>query len=84
MQKQEIKLFFYYSQLDWRHPDYFPRGRTGTTAGRPESGEWFKYIDYMDGQLKELPTITARSAAFGSTGCGTGRRPNGDSSKRTS
>ena len=55
-QKQGIKLFFYYSQLDWRHPDYFPRGRTGLTAGRAESGEWFKYIDYMDGQLKELLT----------------------------
>jgi alpha-L-fucosidase len=54
--KQGIKLFFYYSQLDWRHPDYFPRGRTGLTAGREESGEWFKYIDYMDGQLKELLT----------------------------
>jgi alpha-L-fucosidase len=55
-QKQGIKLFFYYSQLDWHHLDYFPRGRTGTTANRPESGEWFKYIDYMDGQLKELLT----------------------------
>ncbi|HEU0179884.1 MAG TPA: alpha-L-fucosidase [Blastocatellia bacterium] len=54
--KQGIKLFFYYSQLDWHHPDYFPRGRTGLTAGRPEGGEWFKYIDYMDGQLKELLT----------------------------
>ncbi|HKQ80115.1 MAG TPA: alpha-L-fucosidase [Blastocatellia bacterium] len=55
-QKQGIKLFFYYSQLDWHHPDYFPRGRTGLTAGRAESGEWFKYIDYMDEQLKELLT----------------------------
>jgi alpha-L-fucosidase len=55
-QKQGIKLFFYYSQLDWHHPDYYPRGRTGLTAGRPESGEWSKYIDYMDGQLKELLT----------------------------
>lgn len=55
-QKQGIKLFFYYSQLDWRHTDYFPRGRTGRTAGRPESGEWSHYIDYMDGQLKELLT----------------------------
>lgn len=54
--KQGIKLFFYYSQLDWRHTDYFPRGRTGRTAGRPESGEWYRYIDYMDGQLKELLT----------------------------
>ena len=56
-QRQGIKLFFYYSQLDWHHPDYFPRGRTGAGyTGRPESGEWFRYIDYMDGQLKELLT----------------------------
>ncbi|MBO0719431.1 MAG: alpha-L-fucosidase [Blastocatellia bacterium] len=55
-QKQGIKLFFYHSQLDWHSPDYFPRGRTGLTAGRPEGGDWFKYLDYMDGQLKELLT----------------------------
>lgn len=56
-QKQGIKLFFYYSQLDWHHPDYFPRGRTGVGyTGRPESGDWFRYIDFMDGQLKELLT----------------------------
>jgi alpha-L-fucosidase len=54
--KQGIKLFFYYSQLDWRHPDYFPRGRTGREAGRPEQGEWNRYLDYMDGQLRELLT----------------------------
>ena len=27
--KQDIKLFFYYSLLDWNRDDYFPRGRTG-------------------------------------------------------
>ena len=27
--KHDIKLFFYYSQLDWNRDDYFPRGRTG-------------------------------------------------------
>src|SRR5262245_7935567 len=54
--KQGIKLFFYYSQLDWKSTDYFPRGRTGITAGREENGEWFKYLDFMDGQLKELLT----------------------------
>jgi alpha-L-fucosidase len=54
--KQGVKLFFYHSQLDWRCADYFPRGRTGLTAGRPESGEWSKYLDFMDGQLKELLT----------------------------
>jgi alpha-L-fucosidase len=54
--RQGIKLFFYYSQLDWHHPDYFPRGSTGRDAGRPPKGEWFRYIDYMDAQLKEMLT----------------------------
>src|SRR5438477_4463858 len=39
--RQGIKLFFYHSQLDWHHPDYYPRGRTGHDAGRPASGEWY-------------------------------------------
>ncbi len=54
--KQGIKLFFYYSQLDWHNPDYFPRGRTGRDAGRPEKGDWLRYLDYMDAQLRELLT----------------------------
>jgi alpha-L-fucosidase len=51
-----LKLFFYYSQLDWHHPDYFPLGRTGREAGRPERGDWTRYLDYMDAQLRELLT----------------------------
>jgi len=55
--RQGIKLFFYYSQLDWHHPDYFPRGRTAWDNGRPERGDWNAYLDgYMDGQLRELLT----------------------------
>src|SRR5262245_15488322 len=55
--KQGIKLFFYHSQLDWHNPNYFPRGRTGAGyTGRPESGEWNRYLDYMDAQLAELLT----------------------------
>ncbi len=54
--RQGIKLFFYHSQLDWHSPDYFPRGGTGVTAGRPESGDFNKYLDFMDGQLRELLT----------------------------
>jgi alpha-L-fucosidase len=55
--KEGIKLFFYHSQLDWHHPDYFPRGSTGQKyTGRPESGDMNKYLDYMDAQLKELLT----------------------------
>ncbi|WP_194777946.1 alpha-L-fucosidase [Pararhodonellum marinum] len=55
--REGIKLFFYYSQLDWHHPDYFPRGRTGRDyTGRPESGDWNRYIEYMNAQLTELLT----------------------------
>jgi alpha-L-fucosidase len=55
--RQGIKLFFYYSQLDWHHPDYFPRGRTAWDNGRPDHGHWNSYLDdYMDGQLRELLT----------------------------
>jgi alpha-L-fucosidase len=54
--KQAIRLSFYYSQLDWHSPDYFPRGETGHSAGRAESGDWNKYLDYQDAQLRELLT----------------------------
>jgi alpha-L-fucosidase len=54
--KQGIKLFFYHSQLDWHHPDYYPLGRTGHASGRPEGGDFNKYLDYMDSQLRELLT----------------------------
>jgi alpha-L-fucosidase len=55
--KEGIKLFFYHSQLDWHHPDYFPRGNTGGNwTGRSENGDWYKYLDYMDAQLTELLT----------------------------
>ena len=55
-QRQGIKLFFYYSQLDWHHPDYWPRGGTGHSTGRPESGEWSRYLEFMNAQLTELLT----------------------------
>lgn len=55
--REGIKLFFYYSQLDWHHPDYYPRGRTGGDyTGRPDDGDWDQYIDYMKAQLTELLT----------------------------
>jgi alpha-L-fucosidase len=53
-QRQGLKLFFYYSQLDWHHADYWPRGSTGHATGRPESGDWNRYLDFIDAQLTEL------------------------------
>ena len=41
--KARMKLGFYYSPPDWRHPDY----RTETHA---------KYVEYMHGQVRELCT----------------------------
>ncbi|HLO58288.1 MAG TPA: alpha-L-fucosidase [Bacteroidales bacterium] len=55
-QKQGIRLFFYHSQLDWYQNDYYPRGNTGSTAGRPESGNWNNYLKFMNAQLTELLT----------------------------
>ena len=55
--RQGIKLFFYYSQLDWHNPDYYPRGITNWDNGRLNRGDWNRYLDdYMDGQLRELLT----------------------------
>jgi alpha-L-fucosidase len=54
--KQGVKLFFYHSHLDWHHPDYYPRGKTGHNTGRPEQGDFNKYLDTMDTQLEELCT----------------------------
>jgi alpha-L-fucosidase len=55
--RQGIKLFFYYSQLDWHNPDYYPRGQTNWPNGRPDQGDFNRYLDqYMDGQLTELLT----------------------------
>jgi len=49
-----LKLFLYYSQLDWHHPDYYPLGRTGQYAGRVEGGDWERYLEYYIGQVREL------------------------------
>lgn len=54
--RQGIKLFFYHSQLDWHNPDYYPLGNTGHASGRPPGGDFDKYLDYMDNQLRELLT----------------------------
>lgn len=55
-ERQGIKLFFYHSQLDWHHPEYFPRGRTGRFTGREDAGDFNEYLDFMDAQLTELLT----------------------------
>ncbi|MEM2929862.1 MAG: alpha-L-fucosidase [Thermoproteota archaeon] len=52
--KEGLKVFFYYSLLDWHHPDYYPLGVTGQYSGRKPGGNWEKYLDYYIGQVREL------------------------------
>lgn len=54
--KEGIRLFFYYSLLDWHNDDYFPRGRTGNNIPGRGEGDWDKYIAFMKAQLTELLT----------------------------
>jgi alpha-L-fucosidase len=55
--KQGIKLFLYYSLLDWRREDYsYWTGNTGQGTGRTHKGNWPDYIQFMKNQLRELLT----------------------------
>ena len=54
--KHNMKLFFYYSQLDWYRDDYYPRGRTGNGISGRGQGKWSDYISFMKAQLTELLT----------------------------
>lgn len=48
-----IRFCTYHSIMDWHHPDYLPRRPWETN--RPTTGADFdRYVNYMNGQLKEL------------------------------
>ena len=53
--KEGIKICWYYSIMDWHHPDYLPRREWETT--RSDSGaEFRRYVRYMKSELRELLT----------------------------
>ena len=54
--REGIRLCFYYSIMDWHHPDYLPR-RDWEAPSRSSAGADFeRYVHYMKAQLKELLT----------------------------
>jgi alpha-L-fucosidase len=56
-QRQGIRLFVYYSLLDWYRSDYqYETGRTGRGTGRTAKSDWNHYIAFMKAQLTELLT----------------------------
>jgi len=52
--KEGIKLCFYYSIMDWHHPDYLPRRDWENRSS--EGADFDRYIQHMKNQLKELVT----------------------------
>jgi alpha-L-fucosidase len=52
-----IKLYIYYSLLDWGRSDYpFETGNTGGELGRTGKGNYASYFQFMKNQLTELLT----------------------------
>ncbi|MCJ7586526.1 MAG: alpha-L-fucosidase [Candidatus Aminicenantes bacterium] len=51
--RQKMPLGFYYSIMDWHHPDYLPR-RSWETDRTVKDADFNRYLDYMKGQVEEL------------------------------
>jgi alpha-L-fucosidase len=55
--KEGLKLCFYHSIMDWRHPKYLPRRAWNDVAQASQvEPDMNEYVKYMKGQLKELLT----------------------------
>ncbi len=53
--QQGLKLGFYYSIMDWHHPDYTPR-RPWEKDRTTDGADFDRYVEYMRGQIRELMT----------------------------
>ncbi|MFC2102547.1 alpha-L-fucosidase [Bacteroidota bacterium] len=53
--KYDMKFCFYYSIMDWHHPDYLPR-RIWETERNADNADYLRYLSYMKNELKELLT----------------------------
>ncbi|MBE0647000.1 MAG: alpha-L-fucosidase [Bacteroidales bacterium] len=53
--KYGLKFCFYYSIMDWHHPDYLPR-RNWEKDRAADSADFIRYVSYMKQELKELLT----------------------------
>ena len=53
--KEGIKICWYYSIMDWHHPDYLPR-REWEKDRSADSANFDRYVRYMKNELKELLT----------------------------
>ncbi|NOX55896.1 MAG: alpha-L-fucosidase [Planctomycetes bacterium] len=57
--RQGMRIGFYYSIMDWHHPDYLPR-RPWEKDRSTEGADFNRYVEYMRGQIRELMTNYGR------------------------
>lgn len=63
-ERQDLRLHFYYSHMDWYRPDY-PVGQTTAKIGHsPETTNWSSYYQFMNNQLTELLTQYGKIGAI--------------------
>jgi alpha-L-fucosidase len=54
--RKGMRLGFYHSIMDWRHPDYRPRRSWEYPDTYNQGGDNRRYVDFMKAQLRELLT----------------------------
>ncbi|HXS56380.1 MAG TPA: alpha-L-fucosidase [Hanamia sp.] len=80
--KQDIKLFLYYSLLDWGREDYpHEIGRTGQKAERHGHGDYAHYLQFMKNQLTELLTNYGEIAGIWFDGHWDQTKPEGETDR---
>lgn len=63
--KEGIKLYCYYSLVDWYRSDYqYETGKTGKGTGRKQKSDWESYIRFMKAQLTEILTNYGKIAGI--------------------
>ena len=53
-QRDGLRLGFYHSIMDWKHPDYRPRRAWEHPKTYEEGGDMPRYLEFMRSQLREL------------------------------
>lgn len=53
-QRSGLRLGFYHSIMDWKHPDYRPIRSWETVKPEDKDGDLPRYLESMKGQLREL------------------------------
>lgn len=62
-QRRKMRIILYYSQPDWHHPNFVHRKGAFKDLDNPpatDQPDWSKYLQYLEGQIRELVTNYGR------------------------